>query len=139
MGTTFSCCHTVTVTINCADGSLPIGHHILHHFMRFPNMKETRTSPFSLASLSLSSSSMASSSSSSSLSIPSCNKHINMYITSSTPPTITTMTMQQYNKHYDATHRSIKNVMIHCKQNIIGINQLKNQATLKVLKEIQRI
>ena len=24
--------------------------------------------------------------------------------------------------------------MIHCKQNIIGINQLKNQATLKVLK-----
>ena len=57
-----------------------------------------------------------------------------MYITSSTPPTITTMTMQQYNKHYDATHRSIKNVMIHCKQNIIGINQLKNQATLKVLK-----
>ena len=51
-----------------------------------------------------------------------------------TPPTITTMTMQQYNKHYDTTHRSIKNVMIHCKQNIIGINQLKNQATLKVLK-----
>jgi len=44
------------------------------------------------------------------------------------------MTMQQYNKHYDTTHRSIKNVMIHCKQNIIGINQLKNQATLKVLK-----